>query len=252
MTSASDNRSGDTILLFDVDGTLTKSRVTITPEMKAFMEDLRKKVQVGIVGGSDLAKIAEQMSGFEEARKFDYLFSENGLVAYKRGKLIHEVSIQEFLGEEKLQDFINYALRYLSELRLPCKRGTFIEFRKGMLNVCPVGRSCTQAERDAFFEFDKVHGIRDKMAADFRQKFAKDGLVFSIGGQISLDVFPKGWDKTYCLDQLVKDGYKTIHFFGDKTMPGGNDYEIFEDPRTIGHTVTSPEDTRRQVSELFP
>lgn len=34
-------------------------------------------------------------------------------------------------------------------------------------------------------------------------------------------------------------------------MKGGNDYEIFMDPRTIGHTVTSPEDTIKQLRELF-
>ncbi|CAN0018573.1 unnamed protein product [Hapterophycus canaliculatus] len=32
---------------------------------------------------------------------------------------------------------------------------------------------------------------------------------------------------------------------------GGNDYEIFESERTIGHTVTSPEDTMKQCKELF-
>lgn len=35
-------------------------------------------------------------------------------------------------------------------------RGTFIEFRNGMLNICPVGRSCTQEERIEFYELDKV------------------------------------------------------------------------------------------------
>lgn len=35
-------------------------------------------------------------------------------------------------------------------------RGTFIEFRSGMINVSPIGRSCSQAERDQFFEYDKV------------------------------------------------------------------------------------------------
>lgn len=41
-------------------------------------------------------------------------------------------------------------------------RGTFIEFRNGMLNVSPVGRSCTQAERIEFFELDKVtHTVID-------------------------------------------------------------------------------------------
>lgn len=35
-------------------------------------------------------------------------------------------------------------------------RGTFIEFRNGMLNISPVGRSCTQEERIEFYELDQV------------------------------------------------------------------------------------------------
>lgn len=60
------------------------------------------------------------------------------------------------MGEEKLQRFINFAMRYMSGITLPVKRGTFIEFRNGLINVCPVGRSCTQEERDHFGEYDKV------------------------------------------------------------------------------------------------
>lgn len=45
------------------------------------------------------------------------------------------------------------------------------------------------------------------------------GLCFSVGGQISFDVFPDGWDKRYCLGIVEKDNYSTIHFFGDKTKP---------------------------------
>jgi Eukaryotic phosphomannomutase. len=45
--------------------------------------------------------------------------------------------------------------------------------------------------------------------------------------------------------------YKTIHFFGDKCFPGGNDYEIFSDERTVGHSVTGPEDTMKILNELF-
>jgi len=87
---------------------------------------------------------------------FDYVFSENGLVAYEAGKLIGTESIQNFMGEEKLQKFINFSLNYMSKLTLPVKRGTFIEFRNGMINVCPVGRSCSQAERIQFFNYDQV------------------------------------------------------------------------------------------------
>jgi phosphomannomutase len=39
------------IALFDVDGTLTIPRGEITPEMMKFMQELSKKVTVGIVGG---------------------------------------------------------------------------------------------------------------------------------------------------------------------------------------------------------
>lgn len=45
--------------------------------------------------------------------------------------------------------------------------------------------------------------------------------------------------------------YKNIHFFGDKAFPGGNDWEIYEDKRTVGHAVKNPEDTLKQVRELF-
>ena len=34
-------------------------------------------------------------------------------------------------------------------------------------------------------------------------------------------------------------------------LQGGNDHEIFESPKTIGHTVTSPIDTVEQCTELF-
>ena len=32
---------------------------------------------------------------------------------------------------------------------------------------------------------------------------------------------------------------------------GGNDYEIYESERTIGHSVTSPMDTEQQCYQLF-
>ena len=88
-------------------------------------------------------------------------------------------------------------------------------------------------------------GVLEK---EFGERF---GLKFSIGGQISFDVFPVGWDKTYCLQFLEDQGFEEIHFFGDKTYEGGNDYEIFHSDKTIGHAVTSPEDTMAQCKALF-
>lgn len=97
----------------------------------------------------------------------------------------------------------------------------------------------------------QANNIRKNMVEVMQQKFADLKLKFSIGGQISFDVFPEGWDKTYCLKFIADGEYDEIHFFGDKTFEGGNDYEIFTHPRVLGHTVTSPDDTKAQCTTLF-
>ncbi|VAH54543.1 unnamed protein product [Triticum turgidum subsp. durum] len=256
---AAARKNAGVLALFDVDGTLTAPRKEVTPEMLEFMKRLRESVRfsgeidcslcvwvmalwfssweqivtVGVVGGSDLVKISEQL-GKSVITDYDYVFSENGLVAHKDGKLIGTQSLKTYLGDDQLKEFINFTLHYIADLDIPIKRGTFIEFRSGMINVSPIGRNCSQEERDDFEKYDKVHNVRPKMVSVLREKFAHLNLTFSIGGQISFDVFPQGWDKTYCLRYLEE--FKEIHFFGDKTYKGGNDHEIFESDRTVGHT----------------
>ncbi|XP_026746873.1 phosphomannomutase 2 [Trichoplusia ni] len=241
-----------TLYLFDVDGTLTKPRQVIKEELKNFLlNEVKSRVTVGLVSGSDYVKIAEQMDGEAVAEKFDYVFCENGVVQYRGGKLISSESILSYLGESLLQKVINFALGYMSKIELPAKRGNFVEFRSSMINICPVGRSCTQSERDEFVKFDSVHQIRQKFVDALQSEFKGTGLTFALGGQISVDVFPTGWDKTYCLKHVADQEFEVIHFFGDKTMPGGNDYELYNDSRTIGHKVTSPDDTREQVEQCL-
>jgi len=121
---------------------------------------------------SDFEKQKEQL-GDDVLDLVDYSFPENGLVAFKHGKQFHSKSIATHLGEDKIQEFINWCLHYLADLKLPKKRGTFIEFRTGMINVCPIGRNCSQMERIEFFEYDKVHKIREKMVKEMEEKFGE-------------------------------------------------------------------------------
>ncbi|CAM9880295.1 unnamed protein product, partial [Ectocarpus fasciculatus] len=208
------------IALFDVDGTLTAARKEVLPDMVEFMANLRKEITIGVVGGSDLPKQKEQLGDSAVMQDYDYSFSQNGLVAYKAGELIAEQTISKHVGEDNLKKIINWVLKYMSGIDIPVKRGTFIEFRTGMLNISPVGRNCSQEERDAFEQYDNEHKIRQTMVDAMRAEFADLNLTFSIGGQISFDLFPTGWDKTFCL-QFLGEGtaeYDEIHFFGDKTF----------------------------------
>ncbi|KAI6250230.1 Phosphomannomutase [Erysiphe necator] len=250
----------NTIVLFDVDGTLTPARRRATPEMLQLLAELRKKVAIGYVGGSNFDKQQEQLgtSGVSITTLFDFCFAENGLVAYKLGDPLPSNSFIKWIGEARYKELVNFILHYVADLDIPVKRGTFVEFRNGMVNVSPVGRNASTEERNEYEKYDLEHKIREKFISAIQNKFADIGLTYSIGGQISFDIFPTGWDKTYCLRHLENEAsksegiqYKTIHFFGDKTMKGGNDYEIYNDPRVIGHAVNSPEETYNEIKKLF-
>jgi hypothetical protein len=108
-----------------------------------------------VVGGSDLAKAKEQL-GQDFLEIVDWGFPENGLQAFKDGKLIEVQSLKKHLGEDNIKRLIKWILRYISELDIPVMRGTFIEFRNGMMNVSPIGRNCSQEERDDFEKYDHV------------------------------------------------------------------------------------------------
>jgi phosphomannomutase len=254
----------NTICLFDIDETLTPARNAISPEMLDVLARLRQKCAIGYVSGSNLAKQQEQIGdyarpgGADVRTLFDYCFSENGLTSFKAGAALPSTSFIQMMGEERYKEFVNFCLHYIADLDIPIKRGTFIEFRHGMANVSPLGRNASNDERKAFEEYDRTAGVRKKFVEILREKFGSWGLTFSIGGMISFDVFPTGWDKTYCLkhleDEAKKPGgiaYTDIHFFGDMTQEGGNDYEIYTDPRTVGHSVANPADTLHQLKEVF-
>ncbi|KAM0802568.1 phosphomannomutase [Usnea florida] len=249
----------NTICLFDVDDTLTPARRSVSPEMLQLLSALRHKCAIGFVGGSDLVKQQEQLGtpSIPVTGLFDFCFAENGLTAYRLGEQLSSQSFIGWLGQEKYKPLVNFCLKYIADIECPVKTGTFVEFRRGMINVSPVGRNASTEERNAYEQYDKQHQIRAHFVEALKAKFGDLGLTYSIGGQISFDVFPTGWDKTYCLQHLKAEtslsgvDYSTIHFFGDKTYKGGNDYEIFEDHRTIGHSVKNPEDTMRILKELF-
>jgi len=100
----------------------------------------------------------------------------------------------DHLGEEKYQDLVNFCLHYIADLKIPVKRyipfggneltgvrGTFVEFRAGMINVSPIGRNASVEERNTYERFDKEHHIREIMIQEIHQRFPDIGLTYSIG-----------------------------------------------------------------------
>jgi phosphomannomutase len=242
------------IFLFDMDGTLTKATCKCDISVARVLEKLKKYVNIGIVSGSSLDTITYQFQPNNSSLTVydiaDYIFSQNGTVARFHGTCLGEdFNIQSHLGESQLQELLNFILRYIADLSIPIKRGTFIQLRTAMINISPIGRDCSLKEREAFFEYDKIHHVRLTLIQHLEKNFKHLNLRFAVGGQISIDCYPIGWDKSFCLRHL--SDYDSIYFFGDKTSLGGNDYEIYNHPNVIGQTVKSPEDTVHHLEKFL-
>lgn len=57
----SNERFSEIFSVFDLPRTTTSVEQKVTPDMVQFMEELRKRITVGVVGGSDLPKQKEQL-----------------------------------------------------------------------------------------------------------------------------------------------------------------------------------------------
>ena len=113
--------------------------------------------------------------------------------------------------------------------KYPIRAGNHIEDRGAMVNFSIVGRNCTLQERKDYFEYDKLTGEREKIAKHIRDTW--EDLDAVIGGQISIDIYPKGNDKSQVLNVIEQERLVPPNeyiFIGDGIENGGNDYPLAE------------------------
>ena len=198
--------------IFDVDGTLTPSRQTIHPEFKEFFKSFIIDNKVWLVTGSDYAKTVEQL-GEDICESVESCFNCSGNDVYKKGKNIISKS---FDAPKELYDLMNGWLQVSS---FPLRTGNHIEERTGTINFSVVGRNCTLDERKLYIEHDLQNKERESIAFQINLEFPN--ITATVGGETGIDIYRKGGDKSQILDDFKKTD--NLYFFGDKTMPGGND-----------------------------
>eukprot|EP00917_Polyrhabdina_sp_WS-2016_P014648 GHVP01032022.1.p1 GENE.GHVP01032022.1~~GHVP01032022.1.p1 ORF type:complete len:255 (+),score=44.02 GHVP01032022.1:2702-3466(+) len=238
----SNNNRENPLFLFDLDGTLAVSRHVVDESVATRLRRLREKGKVGIVSGSQAEQILYQLGGDSAIGDLaDTLCGENGAVVMEgsRDNIKKRENMRSFLGEPVYEELVSKAVKWMQEANVPFRTSSFVEHRNGLVNFCPVGRDCSFAQRQEFGLWEEKNPIRKEMASYLKQEYGKKGLVFAMGGQISVDCYPVGWDKTRCLEEF--EGYFPIYFFGDRIFEGGNDFEIGTHPRVTDFKVNSPE-----------
>jgi len=250
------NKQKLSIVLFDMDGTLTEARRPIgMPMIKALRElfDQNEKAHIGVVTGSDLVYVKEQMKPLFEkdynlAREIHWLPC-NGTKYYKFGtaewEVINSVDMEAHLGQHEFKNLMRTITEqqcHISELNIPLT-GHFINYRGSMINWCPIGRNANTKHRKQFESIDNSNGditLREQYLRRLKAKIRNNNIVCKLGGDTSFDIYPKGWDKTYCLKFFQN---YNVYFVGDRCYENGNDYEIFQKLNPNSWATTKPSQT---------
>jgi len=210
----------DKVFIFDVDGTLTPSRRRMTEDFARFFDEWSSKNTFYLVSGSDLDKIKEQVpiAYLDRAKG---IFTCGGNKFYINNKLEYE---KTFKPPETLLTYLGFQIKISDS---PVMSTNHREDRGAMLNFSVVGRDCTLEERLKYFEWDSVHGEREKIANEIKRRWPELDAV--IGGQISIDIAPNGNDKSQVIKRVKNNNSNCEYIFiGDRTMEGGNDYPLAE------------------------
>ena len=225
--------------VFDVDGTLTPSRLPIDKDFEQFFLKWMKDKNVYLVTGSDKDKTIEQV-GEKIWLNVTYAYQSCGNAVYKKGKLIRQ---SDFKLDRELRRLL-FTFNATSDW--PYKFDNHIEERIGLVNYSSIGRSCPQNQREDYYKWDKLNKERELFCKIVEDTFPE--LEATIGGEISIDIYPKGQNKS----QVLNDLKGPITFFGDRCEPGGNDYPIvlrIEDEHTV-HSVKNWKETYKLLKTI--
>lgn len=209
-----------TSYLFDVDGTLTPPRQRMTTNCLWAFLDWSKDKTVFLVTGSDMPKLNEQLPHSVISRTSG-IFTSMGNELVINGTLIYE-------NEWKPPtDLLTKLISIRDKSPYANKRDNFLEYRVGMVNFSVAGRESNTEERQSYYDWDRFHKERKSIAEEIEKSFPD--IEAKLGGQISIDIQPRGNNKSLASQWIRENIGDRMVFVGDKCEEGGNDYDIVQD-----------------------
>lgn len=249
------------IIVFDVDGTITESSKEILDENAKTLNKLKEKYDIAVCGGGTLDKILLQMNGRID---FNHYFSECGCVYHKpisytnikkniftvnnkKSELIHIYSnnIRNHETYNKINLLVKECLHFFSKVNYTLT-GHFIDLRIGIIYVSCIGMQATEEERNYFKKLNENECIRkelfDILKTKAKQLEIEDKVSITYGGTVGIAIYPLEYDKIQILDTLT-EAYEEIIYFGDKYEEDGNDHHIICSDMVKGHKVNAVSET---------
>lgn len=241
------------LIVFDLDGTLTKSKSDADKEMVLLLGRLLQVKKVAVIGGGKFLQFKRQFLA-----KLDYppelfqnlfLFPTTSTSFYRHKNGWKKVYEKKLSSREKKKILYAFkeALR-LAGYKKPKKTyGTIIEDRGTQIAFSALGQKTPLNLKK---KWNRENDIRPVIIRLLKKRLP----TFEVhsGGLTTVDVTRKGIDKAYGIRQIkkyLKIPIKDMLFVGDALYPGGNDYAALKTGVDY-FRVSSPTETKKLIKAI--
>ncbi len=227
-------------VFFDLDGTVTRSRSLITPEMRTALSGLLESGRdVIIVSGAEVKQGRYQT----EDLPIFYL-GQNGNHAYD-GKTQSDLWKEQLSDSEKAQIYAH--IKSIPVTWDVVNKHDLIEDRGSQISYSLLGHHEDVSKKEAFDPGGK------RRAQILQERLlASDTIEVVIGGTTTFDYVKKGLHKGFNVARLIADkGWKKEEciYLGDALFVGGNDEKVLGVIDT--KQVANPDETLLYVNSIL-
>jgi HAD superfamily hydrolase (TIGR01484 family) len=244
------NQFSKKLVIFDLDGTLTKSKSPIEPAIASLISKLLVNKKVAVISGGGYPQFQTQFISMLPTASENYgnllLLPTSGTRLY-----VWKESWQEQYAEnlsekekEKIMTALNGILNSPAYEKPAVVYGEVVEDRGSQITFSALGQ---KAPVELKYAWDPTRAKREHIASLLTPKIP--GFDVRVGGASSVDITRKGVNKAYGilkLEQYLNIPIDDIVFVGDSLFYGGNDYPA----KTTGVdciSVKGPEETQALI-----
>lgn len=254
--SGTDSISRKNVIIFDLDGTLTKSKSSLNREMASLMCQLLRQRYVAVASGCSFQQFETQflikLPKSTNLRNL-FLFPTCSASGYyydsRRGRFSRAYS--NLLPKHAAKTIVHAFENVFKEIGYVQPKKTYgpvLENRGSQLTFSALGQKAPLHLKQKWDPKQKkrlrIRRLLKKYLPDFE---------ISIGGTTSIDVTRKGVNKTLCVKKLKERlgvDKKHMLYVGDALFRGGNDY-IMRSTNIRCIPVSSPKETKKLIRRII-
>ena len=240
------------LIVFDLDGTLAKSKSPLDAEMGLLLSSLIGIVKVAVISGGDWPQFEKQLlsnlSHGEHLKNLS-LLPTCGTKFYQYTGNWEKLYSEDLTGKEK-EKIIRSLKQVVKSSGFKDEQtwGEQIEDRGSQITFSALGQQAPLEKKE---KWDPDFAKRKKVKARFDELMP--GFSVRLGGTTSVDVTKTGIDKGYGIRKLrdiLGVAIEEMIFVGDALFPGGNDYPAKE-AGAESIQVRGPEETKRVIETII-